>query len=190
MKKYLTGLMVLLFLCGYLNASNAADKSVPEPRFEVRTAFHVMGLSLRDNFDPAARIRAWVDLYRVQTAFPNMVPGVEYAITYYAPDYDPATQKGIVFLVGNEVSAPDEPPVGITLRTVPAARYAVFEHHGPIETISDTYGYIFSTWMPKHKVQPLGQDIFERYDARFSFDSQDSIIEIWVPVPPASSVSN
>ncbi len=187
MKKYFPGLLVLLFLWVNMCVASATANPVPEPRFEARESFHVMGISLRDNFEPTAKMRVWIDLYRVQSAIPNVVPGAEYAVTYYAQDYDPSTQKGIVFLVGNEVSSPDDIPTGVTLRTVPAATYAVFEHHGSMESVQETYNYIFSDWMKKHKVRPLGQDIFERYDSRFSFESEESVLEIWVPVPEAKT---
>lgn len=185
MKKYTFGLMVLLFLYGFLYSTNTSKSSIPEPRFENRSQFYVMGVSLRDNSDPTEKMRLWLDLYRVQSGIPNVVPGAEFGVTYYAPDYDLTTRKGIVYLIGNEVSAPEYVPIGLTLRAVPQARYAVFEHRGTMDKLSDTYNYIFSEWLPKHKVRALGQDIFERYDSRFSFDSEESVLEIWVPVPPA-----
>lgn len=185
MKIHHIGLLLLLILYGFMYGATAPGNGIPEPRFENRGEFTVMGVSLRDNNDPTARMRLWLDLYRMQSAIPNAVPGTEYGVTHYAPDYDPATQKGIVYLIGNEVSSVDYVPSGMVQRVVPAARYAVFEHRGAMERLGETYNYIFGEWLPTHKVRALGQDIFERYDARFSFDSEDSVLEIWVPVPPA-----
>lgn len=183
MKKRTFGLMVLLCLYGFLNGSGSSRASAPEPRFETRSKFQVMGVSLRDNNDPTEKMRLWLNLYRVQSGIPNAVAGAEFGVTYYASDYNPSSQKGIIYLIGNEVQSAEYIPSGMTLRTIPEARYAVFEHRGTIDTLGDTYKYIFSDWLPKHKVRALGQDIFEKYDSRFSFDSEDSVMEIWVPVP-------
>ncbi|MFC1742025.1 GyrI-like domain-containing protein [Nanoarchaeota archaeon] len=77
---------------------------------------------------------------------------------------------------------PDCPvPEGMVKETVPAAKYAVFEHKGPASTVGETYGPMMS-YMPEHGLKQAAEEIwFERYDERFKNDA-DSVMEIWVPI--------
>jgi AraC family transcriptional regulator len=82
-----------------------------------------------------------------------------------------------------EVSEPGEVPEGMVVRHIPAYRYAVFTHKGRLDTLGDTYQYIYQTWLPQSGVT-LHPDKFdlELYDDRWISDSEESAFDILVAI--------
>ena len=44
-------------------------------------------------------------------------------------------------------------PDGMVCREVPAHKYIVFTHHGKLETLGETYHYIYNTGLAQARVQ-------------------------------------
>jgi AraC family transcriptional regulator len=65
---------------------------------------------------------------------------------------------------------------------VPASRYAVFTHDGPIDAIRQTWDAIHREWLPSTTLQPANAPAFERYDTRYNAAAKSGIVEIWFPV--------
>ena len=62
--------------------------------------------------------------------------------------------------------------------------YLVVEHKGPMDNLKHTYNEIYRQIIPSSTFK-LKQDVFlhfEKYDHRFSWNKNDSIIEIWIPI--------
>ena len=68
-------------------------------------------------------------------------------------------------------------------REVPEQKYAVFTHHGKLDTLHDTYQYVYNTGMPKSGLQahPSKFDM-EVYDKDFLPNSDDSKLYIYVAI--------
>ena len=64
--------------------------------------------------------------------------------------------------------------------------FAIFIHRGPIEKIGDTVGEIYRTWLPQSGYQHGGFDV-ELYDHRFQIDSDESEMEYWIAITPATA---
>ena len=68
---------------------------------------------------------------------------------------------------------------------IPAGSYAKFIHTGPVYLLSKTINQIYKTIIPN---SPLGIDLdrsvihYERYDSRFNWNDQNSIVEIYIPL--------
>ncbi|MFK0088806.1 GyrI-like domain-containing protein [Pseudomonas sp. NPDC090755] len=63
-------------------------------------------------------------------------------------------------------------------------RYAVFEHHGNLDHLKDTFQAIWHDWLPASGEQAAQAPEFERYGKDFDpFDSR-SVMEIWLPLEP------
>lgn len=77
-----------------------------------------------------------------------------------------------------------EIPDGFYLKEVKPHLYLVVEHHGAMMNIYETYDQIYRHLLPNIHYEPLKEDCihFERYDHRFHWNREDSIIEIWVPI--------
>lgn len=85
-------------------------------------------------------------------------------------------------MAGTEVSEPADVPAGMTLKRVPAGRYAVFTHKGKIDRIEHTMNYIFGAWLPRSGEELREAPDLEVYGKKFKFGSDDSELEIFVPV--------
>lgn len=86
-------------------------------------------------------------------------------------------------VIGMEVTSYDNLPSGIVTKTIPAGKYAVFTHKGPLSEIIKTYEYIWGTWVLLTKEVLADRDDFELYDERFlGRDSEQSKIDIYIPV--------
>ena len=77
-----------------------------------------------------------------------------------------------------------EVPNGFSLKEMKAHQYLVVEHQGPMFKIYETYGEIYQNFLPHTNYKPLKEDCihFEKYDHRFHWNREDSIIEIWIPI--------
>lgn len=86
------------------------------------------------------------------------------------------------YIAGIEVISLDEIPEGLVGRTIPAAKYAVFTHKGSLESLQETFGYIYGTWLPTSGYTPASTFGFELYDERFDNFSEKSELDIYVPI--------
>jgi AraC family transcriptional regulator len=94
-----------------------------------------------------------------------------------------AEEETFFVLVGMIVEDVTEIPEGMTYKHIPAHKYAMFTHYGPISQIYDTYDRIFNEILPRsaYEFDEKACEI-EWYDGRFKKDSPDSEYDIYVPV--------
>lgn len=93
------------------------------------------------------------------------------------------------YLAGTQVNQIDDVPAGMTVKTVPAGRYAVFTHKGKLDKLGHTMNYIFGSWLPKSAEELRDAPELELYDSRFKFGSDDSELDIYIPVRGEPCVS-
>jgi len=93
-----------------------------------------------------------------------------------------ASEEIYTFIAGMEVSAIDLVPDGMIAHRVPKAHYAVFEHHGLLDTLHQSYAYIYGVWLAENNYELAEADSLEVYDERFKVGEEDSVFEIWVPL--------
>lgn len=93
------------------------------------------------------------------------------------------------YVAGVEVTDAGEIPPDMVVKHVPAARYAVFTHHGPLfgvpHDLSATYGYIYNEWLPNSGYERAGTPDFELYDERFIWNDAKSEMDIYIPLKTA-----
>lgn len=176
-------LSVLLMICSAALYAEATEEiKLDDPREEKLEAFHVMGLQIKDSMESEKVTKLWMDYFEVRELIPDPYPEADYGVTYFTEDFDPQTWKGYYTLAGARVKSLEKIPEQLVGHTVPGGIYLVFEHKGSIHKIESSYNYIYNKYMPASKYQPLMQDVFERYDERYQHESDDSLMEIWVPV--------
>lgn len=75
-------------------------------------------------------------------------------------------------------------PEGFILKKITKKKYLVFEHIGSMNRIYSTYEKIYKEILPNISYKPTQNDFlhFERYDERFHWNKENSIIEIWIPI--------
>lgn len=86
------------------------------------------------------------------------------------------------YMAASIVAADATPLPEMEVITVEAAKYAIFEHHGSLETLGKTYNNIFGKWLQENKLEPENKKQLEVYGEKFKYGEADSVLEIWIPV--------
>ena len=75
-------------------------------------------------------------------------------------------------------------PDNFLYKEIPSYKYLVVEHIGAMDKIYETYGKIYEEIIPSTSYIPIKDIIlhFEKYDYRFHWNSDNSVIEIWIPI--------
>lgn len=85
------------------------------------------------------------------------------------------------YLTGVEVNDTKALPAGFTHVKVPAHRYAIFNHQGPVSQIPHTLELIWSKWAPDCGLKVDTTPCVERYTESFNPQTGKGM-EIWVPL--------
>lgn len=70
---------------------------------------------------------------------------------------------------------------GLKSLRVPQQRYQVFKHQGSIDTLMQTFNYIWGLWLPSHGAKVSGVD-FERYPPGYQPHDNSGYIDIFIPL--------
>jgi predicted transcriptional regulator YdeE/DNA-binding transcriptional MerR regulator len=89
------------------------------------------------------------------------------------------------YIAGLEVASEEDVPEGMVLVKVPDHEYAVFEHHGSLDALSDTQTYIYQSWLPSSGYKRSDAPDFELYNQDFKDFEEDSVLYLYVPVEKA-----
>lgn len=75
-------------------------------------------------------------------------------------------------------------PEGFIYKNIKPCTYIVVEHIGSMNDIYETYTKLYKEVLPKVGCNLAQEDFlhFERYDDRFHWNREDSVIEIWLPI--------
>jgi len=104
-----------------------------------------------------------------------------YAVEFYGEEF--FSEGKWFYMPCVEVESLDSIPMYMVGKTIPAARYAVFEHKGGVEGIHDLFQYIYKEWLPTSEFELAYPFDMEVYDERFlGIDNSESILSIYVPV--------
>ena len=103
-------------------------------------------------------------------------------IGYCAPGPEGEDKSKFEYVCSAVVDKVEDVPEGMVTRTIPPHKYAVFTHRGSLETLKQTYNYIYATWFPKSGLEMADNIDFEWYDDRFKDFSPDSEFDIYVPI--------
>ena len=145
-----------------------------EPRIVDRArALTVRGRGVGIDFeDDAPIIALWDAILPTITKADAVLYGVtqsEHAAVAKTPD------QCIVYVAG---TAEGDGDVEVT---VPPGRYAVFDHHGPVERIVDTVRFAWASWLLRSDYAKAARPDIERF-RRADVDAERPHIELWVSV--------
>lgn len=147
-------------------------------RFETSRALLIAGLRQHHTGNPSQTIPPqWARFKSHLDKIPSQIGYLSYGVSTHC------TEIGhFEYLCGVEVSdaALITPP--LSLLSLPAQLYAVFEHSAAIATIKDTYTAIWEIWLSTSGHQIADTPFFERYDQRFDPQKGKGTIEIWIPL--------
>lgn len=94
--------------------------------------------------------------------------------------------QGFEYLCGREVASFDALPDTCGRMRVPAQRYAVFAHDGPVTTLAESWRDVF-VWLAASPYTSAEGPDFERYGARFDEQAGRGDIEIWLGIVPRAA---
>jgi AraC family transcriptional regulator len=153
------------------------------PKIVHKAAFKVIGMSCRTTMQDNIIPQLWDDFNnRCHEMQNTVVPNTCLGLCMSEPNVEMTENTPFIYLAGVEVSSTDIIPEGMEVKELAESDYAVFEHHGSLDTLGQTYDAIYNNWMPEAKYTQDKNYDFEVYDDRFKFGEPDSIMEIWVPV--------
>ncbi len=88
--------------------------------------------------------------------------------------------EGFHYMAGLPVANLDHIPDAFVGKIVPASRYAVWTHKGPIQEFGATYQRITQEWFPACGATKRAHPTLELYDERFN--PEDGETDIYVPI--------
>lgn len=94
--------------------------------------------------------------------------------------------RGFYYLAGVEVSSTAAIPNDLRLVSLPAQRYAVFNHPHHVSSLFQTMCAIYSRWLPHSEIALADSACFELYGENFDTATGLGQIEIWLPIEAAS----
>ncbi|AKJ98920.1 MULTISPECIES: GyrI-like domain-containing protein [Pseudomonas fluorescens group] len=111
------------------------------------------------------------------------VPGEKDEVTY-GVGCNPDGEGGFEYIAGVEISRLDDLPEQFRWIEIQPARYAVFEHKGPLKQLPETFRYIWDVWLPQSGHAAADAPEFERYSEDFNPKTGEGSLEIWIPLQP------
>jgi predicted transcriptional regulator YdeE len=184
---WLAGIIVAMATCSIVALSEMKKETEMNPRAVQQEGFTVVGIAVRtSNAEQMTEARPigkqWERLLKegVLAAIPNKADGNILAVySEYASDKD----GEYTYLLGARVTKVEKLPDGMTVKNVPAGRYAVFtSERGPVQkVVVEMWRRVWET--PK---SALGGDRtyradFELYDQRAQ-NPADAVVDLYVAV--------
>lgn len=145
----------------------------PSPRIQDHQSLRLVGRARRYKMSERAKIPAQWD-ETVQELGEKMDGGETFGVAH---DFDQGAFRYLVGFADDGSPETDE----LDHLTVPAGRYAVFEHAGHISSIPETWSAIFDEGMPSANLKAADGPEFERYAVDFD-PSKPGGVSIWIPV--------
>jgi AraC family transcriptional regulator len=148
-----------------------------EPKIVEKASFHVVGMQFVGDNKQGGIPALWE--FFLPVAMKHISPE---GTTWYGICDCIGIEGVVCYTAGYEVPDLSNIPAGMIGNTVPANKYAVFTHHGPLSGLGATWGKIYSEWLPASGLERAEGPDFELYDERFKDDSVDSELDIYIPV--------
>ncbi len=95
-------------------------------------------------------------------------------------DFDENSE--FTYIAGMIVRNFDHVPKGMVTMEIPAQKYAVATHKGTLDTLMDTYNYLYTDWLKNSEYELSPSAEIEWYDHRFKFGCEDSELDLYIPI--------
>jgi len=159
-------------------SSTGQTTKLDPPRFEQGSLMRIAGLSATYDHETRKNIPAqWDRFTRFEKTIPGRIGESTYGVcsNFHGPGcFD--------YLCGVEVDGSNELPDGLTRIRVPAQRYAVFTHRGPVAEIAATFDHIWNHWLPTSGCKSVETPCIECYSEDFDAAKGRGTVEIWIPI--------
>jgi len=162
-------------------SSNQKEETM-QPKIINRPAFKAVGLSYVGKNENGEIGQMWGRFNQISNQIKRSNDKEAFGLCFSTVQ-GPSQPGEFEYVSSFEVTDDKDVPEGMVYREVPAHKYAVFTHHGKLDTLSETYAYIYNTGLAQAglEVHPDKFDM-EVYDKDFLFDSDDSKFYIYVAI--------
>ncbi|HXG77804.1 MAG TPA: SRPBCC domain-containing protein [Methyloceanibacter sp.] len=152
------------------------------PRFESGRPMTMAGLSEHYSFETRHRIpEQWRRFGPLIGEIPNRIGQDLFGVVSI-------DDRGFNYMTGARVSDFSKLPPRFARIGVPARRYAVFIHRGPVSTVTETFDAIWHSWLPNSGFELDGApEITEVYGKTFDAKTGLGSFEIWVAIKNVKS---
>jgi predicted transcriptional regulator YdeE/DNA-binding transcriptional MerR regulator len=156
------------------------EQKIMQPKIVNKPAFKAVGISYIGKNQAGEIPQMWSVFNHRYDQIPA-ISDICYGLCF--SKVNGAAEGEFEYVAATEVKDDKNIPEGMVYREVPKYKYAVFTHHGKLDTLGETYDFIYNTWLPLSglKVHPDHYDM-ELYDERFIFDSDDSAFDIYIAI--------
>ncbi len=148
-----------------------------------REPLKVVGIKISTNIEENRIPQLWNDfIARMNELDKVAVPECSLGICFNESDMEFKEDSKFSYMACRVVKDDSIIPPGMEYREISAQLVAVFTHYGSMETLSETYDYIYNKWLPESEYEIIAADEIEWYDSRFKFGEKDSQMDIHVPI--------
>jgi predicted transcriptional regulator YdeE/DNA-binding transcriptional MerR regulator len=161
--------------------SNQKGESM-QPKIVNRPAFKAIGLSYVGKNEHGEISQMWERFNQISHAIKSTNDKEAFGLCFSSVE-GPSQPGEFEYVACFEVADDRDVPTGMVYRQVPAYKYAVFTHHGKLDTLGETYHYIYNTGLAQAGLKPHPDKFdMEVYDDDFTFGSDESRFYIYVAV--------
>lgn len=156
--------------------------AIDPPRLESSGPLAIVGLPKNFTSETRDQIPAlWQRFAKWIGHVPNQIGGESYGVIR-----NNDKGRGFYYMAGVSVSSIGLVPDDLRLVQLPAQEYVVFTHRGPVGQLFQTMCAIYTQWVPLSEVHLADAPCFEKYGADFDPVTGLGLIEIWLPIEPAT----
>ena len=148
-----------------------------------RGALKVVGMKIHTNIEENRIPQLWNDfIARMDELDKIAVPDCSLGICLNETGSEFQEDSMFYYMVCKVVKDDRVIPSGMEYHEISSQLVAVFTHLGSLDTLSETYDYIYDKWLPESEYKLFTADEIEWYDSRFKFGEKDSQIDIHIPI--------
>lgn len=148
------------------------------PRLIDEGPVRAVGLAQVFSFSTTIGIPAqWQRFMEYYDAIPEKLDGIPIGVTE-APD----DEGEFNYVCAAEVSRFGKVPAGLRKVEFPARRYAVFEHHGHVSRLYETYSAIWNDGLSAQGLTLADSPIIERHNSEFDPRTGEGGLTLWLPL--------
>jgi len=148
-----------------------------------REALNVVGMKIQTSVEEDRIPRLWNDfISRMEELKDVAVPDCSLGICINNEEEEFNENVIFDYLVCKVVKDDRVVPPGMVFRHISRQLVAVFTHIGSLDTLGETYDYIYNKWLPSSDYQLAAADEIEWYDSRFKFGESDSQMDVHIPI--------
>jgi predicted transcriptional regulator YdeE len=153
-----------------------------EPKIVTLGPLYLAGQPYYGNPEGGAFGQAWMRFMTKDNNVPGRVdPKIYYGLEVYGPEF--MSEHKWTYMPAVEVKDLSNLTGLLFGKILPASKYAVFPAEHGLASISDTFMYGYSTWIPKAGYEVAFPYDFELYDDdRFHGDGPNEQIDVYIPI--------